>query len=417
MKSKFTEFVKQNRFFLIFFSIALIIHLFLPLNWADDAVFLKKTANTDMLTFLNGSARPLTDGLTYIFTQNQWLWRILNPCILTLLGWAILKTAPVQANQKSTAFVCVASIFPTMVMVDAGFVATTVNYLWPVTFGILNLLPFINAYHGRKTNKFLLLLLTPMLAYATNMQQMCAVLLAVFLLANIYFIFKKSFKPYVLLQLIITLCGTAASLLLNFTGDNSRMLRETNRYFPDFSLLNIFEKTELGFSSTFYCMTMETRFAFAGFFIFALFLAVTMFKRKKSIAVRAASLFPSVFSIIFGVYSLIPNFTLSFFEFFTGGMKHFRMEKAVYSFKIVPDIIFLIICIILIYCIWNLIESMGQKLFASSAFVLGLGSRMLMGFSPTVWASGYRTYCIMFIAFIYIALIIILQKKNESAYA
>lgn len=415
MKEKTRFFIKENQILLIFFGIALIVHLFLPLNWADDAVFLKKTENTDILAFLNGSARPFTDGLTYIFTRNQWLWRIFNPCILTVLCWAIPKTAPVQPSKKSIVFVCIAAVFPTMIMVDAGFVATTVNYLWPVAFGILNLLPLIDSYYGEKTNTALLLLLIPMLIYTTNMQQMCAVLLAIFLFANAYFIFKKNFKPYIFLQLIITLFGTAASLFLNFTGDNSRMFRETSRYFPDFAQLNLFEKAELGFSSTFYCMTMETRFAFAFFWAFSFFLSVIMFKRSRSTALKVFSVFPPAFATVFGVYSLIPDCNSTFFEFLTGGMKHFRMEKAFYSFEPVPDILFLIICIILICCIWNLIETNGQKVFAASAFLLGLGSRMLMGFSPTVWASGYRTYCIMFIAFIYIVLMIISNNKNKSA--
>lgn len=32
---------------------------------------------------------------------------------------------------------------------------------------------------------------------------------------------------------------------------------------------------------------------------------------------------------------------------------------------------------------------------------------MIMGFSPTVWASGYRTFCILFISMIITTLIII----------
>lgn len=408
MKEKIYTLINQYKIFIVFFIIALFIHMFLPLNWADDAIFMKKVANADILSFLNGSARPFTDGMTYILIKNQWLWRILNPFILSLLSFSIIKTAPVLSDKKCTVFVCASIIFPTMIMIDAGFVATTVNYLWAVTFGILNLLPLVNSYYGRKNNSFLLVLLVPLLIYSTNMQQMCAVLLAVFLFANVYFIFKKTFKPYIFLQFVITLLGTLSSLSLNFTGDNSRFAREAGRYFPDFDKLNIFEKTELGFSSTFYCMTMETRFAFAGFIIFASFLAVMCFKKKKSTLIKVLSCIPVVYSLVFGIASLFTENSIA------GGLKHFRMTKAFYSFEPIVDIIFVLILIILIYCIWNLIEDMGQKFYAESAFLLGLGSRMLMGFSPTVWASGYRTFCIMFISFIYIALIILNQNRKTQ---
>lgn len=409
MKEKLYTLTNQYKIYIVFFIIALFIHMFLPLSWADDAVFMKKVAEVDILSFLNGSARPFTDGMTYILIKNQWLWRILNPLILTFLSLSIIKTAPVMPDKKSIILVCASITFPTMIMVDAGFVATTVNYLWAVTFGILNLLPLVNSYYGRKNNTVILALLIPLLIYSTNMQQMCAVLLAVFLFSNVYFIFKKTFKPYIFLQFVITLLGALYSLSLNFTGDNSRFVRESGRYFPDFDKLNIFEKTELGFSSTFYCMTMETRFAFAGFIVFASFLAVMCFKKKKSILIKALSCVPVVYSLVFGVASLFTESSIA------GDLKHFRMTKAFYSFEPVVDIIFIIILVVLMFCIWNLLEDMGQKLFAESAFLLGLGSRMLMGFSPTVWASGYRTFCIMFISFIYIALIVLNQNKKTKS--
>lgn len=410
MKEKVYTFYEQYKTYIIFFVFALFIHMFLPLNWADDTVFMKKAANTDIISFLNGSARPFTDGMTYILIKNQWLWRILNPLILSLLSFSIIRTAPVLSDKKCINWVCVLIVFPTMIMVDAGFIATTVNYLWAVTFGILNLLPLVNSYHGRKNSVLFLILLIPLLVYSTNMQQMCAVLLAVFFFANLYFIFKKSFRPYIFLQFVITLLGALYSLSLNFTGDNSRFIRESGRYFPDFEQLNIFEKAELGFSSTFYCMTMEIRFAFAGFFLFALFLATTCFRKNKSVFTKLLSCVPVVCSLVFGIASLFTKNSIA------GDLKHFRMTKAFYSFEPVADIIFILIMIILMFCIWNLIENMEQKLFAECAFLLGLGSRMLMGFSPTVWASGYRTFCIMFITFIYIVLIIFNQNtiKNKT---
>lgn len=406
MKYKINDFITKNKFILIFFCVALLIHFFLPLNWSDDAVFLKKTADKDIFTFLNGSARPLTDGLTYIFSRNQLLWRILNPCVLSILLYGIGKTTSVDLKYKSTQIIVLTALFPTMVLVDAGFVATTLNYLWPVTFGILNLIPLINYINDKTTNKALLFALIPLLAYATNMQQMCAVLLAVFIISNLYFIFQKRFKPYLFFQLLITAAGTLSSLILNFTGDNSRIIRESERYFPAFSQLNIFEKTELGFSSTFFCMTMEMRQAFAGFFIFSVFLAFMVFKTQKNLFAKIISIFPALTSLVFSVVSIAPDVDAAAFEFLTGGMVHYRMNKAAYSFEIVPDIYFIIILLIIIYCVSILINDKSQKIAAISILMLGLGSRILMGFSPTVWASGYRTYCIMFITFIYLSLII-----------
>lgn len=104
----------------------------------------------------------------------------------------------------------------------------------------------------------------------------------------------------------------------------------------------------------------------------------------------------------------------SVLKFLTGGLSHYRLNKAAYSFEIVPVVIFIITAIIIIYNIYVLVENKYQKIIALSIFILGLGSRMIMGFSPTVWASGYRTFCIMFVSFIYIALIIFFAKNTAS---
>jgi len=415
MKDNILKFIKDNKVIISLFIILMAVHLFLPLNWADDAVFLKKAADKDILTFLNGSARPFTDGFTYVFSRNQWLWRILNPLVLTACIWSVHKTAPLKTKNNKTLIMCSAVLFPTFILVDAGFIATTVNYLWPVTFGILNLIPSVNSLCGKKTNKLFLLSLIPLLVYATNMQQLCAVLLAIFMTVIFYLFFKKKkIIPFIFMQFLITVAGTFFSLYVNFTGDNSRISRETGRYFPDFGELNFVEKFDLGFSSTFYCMTMEIRQAFAGFIIFAILLAVFMFKTNKNAIQKAISLIPAVFSLVFGIVSLIPDSDSVLFGFLTNEMYHPRLEKAVYSFNLIPDILFAFVCIISMYSIWVLIDNIKYKIISEFIFLLGLGSRILMGFSPTVWASGYRTFCIFFISFIYISLIIIDQSKTNS---
>ena len=192
------------------------------------------------------------------------------------------------------------------------------------------------------------------------------------------------------------------------------MFRETNRYFPEFGELNFFEKFELGFSSTFFSMTMETRQAFAGFMIFAILLTIITFKANKNNFTKILSLIPAIFSAVFGIISLIPNLNSDLINILTNEMYHPRLEKATYSFNTVPDILFLILCAVIMYNIWILINDIKYRILSEFIFLLGLGSRILMGFSPTVWASGYRTYCIFFITLIYISLILIDQTKISN---
>ncbi len=405
MKNKFIE---QNKLVVFFFLLFFVVTLFLPLNWADDAVFLQKTADKTLHEFLSGSARPFTDGLTYVFARNQWLWRILNPVVLVLCIWAVSETLPEKPKKGESIFISFSIAFATMAFVDAGFIATTLNYLWPITFGIISLIPLKKLFFAEESSILFKVISIPLLVYATNMQQMCAVLFVVFLCTNIYLAVKKQFKLFYFIQLLITFAGMSLSLLLNFTGDNSRIIRETNRYFPNFAELNIFEKAELGFSSTFFCYTMETRLTFFAFLAFTIFLAVSVFKKKSKLNQKIISLYPPIFTFVCGVLSLFDN---PVYDFFSDGMVNFGIGKGEYSFKVIPFIFFLLIFLSLIYTVLSLVKENSLKLYAIIAFLLGLGSRMIMGFSPTVWASGYRTFSIMLVSFVYIIFIVNKSKK------
>lgn len=50
--------------FIVSFGILFLVHLFLPLGWSDDGVFLVKTSGVALSEFLVGSARPMTDAMT-----------------------------------------------------------------------------------------------------------------------------------------------------------------------------------------------------------------------------------------------------------------------------------------------------------------------------------------------------------------
>lgn len=403
--------MKKYRFYIVFFFAALVVHFFLPLNWSDDAVFYEKAASTSLDDFLLTSARPLTDAATWVFAKVNLAWRIANPLVLTVLLAVAEEILPIRKSKVSKA-VCLLAVFPSMVLVDAGFIATTVNYLWPITFGLLCLFPIRNKLLKVKTPLWFKIALVPLLAYACNMQQMCAVLLGVLLCTNIYlWAVRKEFDWYSALQTLAVGAMAVYSYSLNVFSDNSRMLRETARYFPNFGKLNILEKAELGFSSTFYCMTMELRLAFVGFVIFALFLAVCGLRLNKKPALKAASVFPLFFSLGFGTLSLVKP---EWVKAVCGGMVNGGVGKADYVFSPVSDLLFLLVLLCLVVSVVSLLKTKTSRIVSALILSAGFGSRILMGFSPTVWASGYRTFAILFVSFILVALLIINENSGLS---
>lgn len=399
--------------FLILFCSLLVVHLFLPLNWSDDAVFAVKAAEMGLREFLSGSARPLTDALTYVFNRHPLLWRLLNPVVLT--GLAVILSLLLSGihQLRQNILICCTVWYPMLVLADAGFIATTVNYLWPITCGCLCLLPLRQLCRQERFCWGWLPLLLPLLAYAVNMQQMGVVLAAAFLLAGLWLAGQRRFPVYPILMLLLTAVGLLYSYSLNMFGGNNRMLRETARYFPTFSQLNVLEKVELGFSSTFYCLTMYVHLVWPAFLLFAFFLMQSVFRHHQGTASRLAAAFPFGFSLVFGLLSLLPERMTPFLSFVTGGLQNYGVGKASYAPAPMADFLFLLVCGCVLYSLWLLL---GRERFwgAFFALALGLGSRLLMGFSPTVWASGFRTFAILLLAFLVTAVMALRSDQGEQ---
>lgn len=406
---------KQYLPFLVLALAALLAHFLFPLNWSDDAIFAQKAADAGLLQFLNGSARPLTDGLTYIFARWPLLWRFCNPIMLTMLARILSKLFPWKNPRQANAILCCTVAYPALVLADAGFIATTVNYLWPVTCGLLCLFPLRNACIGRRTPWYIQVLLLPPLLYAGNMQQMCVLLLVVLLGGCIYLLIHKHRPLYIMLQLALCVVGVLCSYYLNLLGENARMLRETQRYFPAFAKLNLLERLELGFSSTFYCMTMELRLAWVAFLAFTLLLAAAVWRRSKQKHARLFGLVPLAFTGICGGLSLVSTQLGPVWDFLSGGLRHYRTGQASYTPAIVPDIFFLLVCLCVLYGLCVIFKQKWDVISAVAILILGLGTRVMMGFSPTVWASGYRTFFILILALIIVAIqIVAVGWKREE---
>ena len=403
---------EDKKQFLILYLAALIIHLFLPLNWGDDSVFNTEAAMS-ISEFLEGSSRLLTDSMTYIFCRWHILWRLFNPLILTLLVKASSELIPTKNKQLTVKLLSILLIYPTMIIVDAGFIATTVNYLWPITFAVINMLIFQKLYSGQRFRPIYLAGI-PLLFYALNMEMMSAVLTFAFLLGCTLMIYNKKIRLLPFVQLFISIGGLLVAYIGNINGDNSRMVREIGRYFPCYGELNVFNKLELGFSSTFYCMTMKLSFASVAFILFTAFLMITVFRSGKNIALRIFASLPCIFAVIFSVISVTPLNDSPFVTFFTGGMQNYKMNKAVYSFEPVPDLLFMIIAVCVLVTVAFLLRNKIEVLKAYLILAVGLGTRLIMGFSPTVWASGYRTFAVFIITMIIVTVMITDKHYNTN---
>ena len=88
--------------------------------------------------------------------------------------------------------------------------------------------------------------------------------------------------------------------------------------------------------------------------------------------------------------------------------------KADYVFSPVSDLLFLLVFVCIVLSVVSLLKTKTSRTISALILAAGFGSRILMGFSPTVWASGYRTFAVLFVAFILIALLILNENSGLS---
>ncbi len=403
------------RFLVWFYAIVFLVHLFLPMNWSDDKIFFSVAKQTPLSVFLSTSARPIIDTATYLFARVPFLWRCLNPLMLFLSARLLIRYIGLEGRFHLQKCICICTVLLSMTLVDAGFMATTLNYLWPTTFALISFLPLWKYINGSAVRLYEILPTLPCILYAANMQQMAVVMTVVFLVAFLWFLFLK--KPHFSLglQWLFSCFSLGYSYYLNTAGENSRMLMETANYFPAFSSLNLLQKAELGFSSTLFCMIAEFRFAFAFAFLFLALLCILKWKTSTNRFGRVMGCIPLAFSLICPFFLLFAeNTALS--DFIFCGFRHFRSKQATYIFAPMADLLFLLLTLCICYNIFTLLSSKKERLVAFALLTLGFGTRLMMGFSPTVWASGYRTFYLFFLSLLIVA-ILILKRSPFSPFA
>lgn len=303
----------------------------------------------------------------------------------------------------------VLALYPVMVLVDAGFMATTLNYLWPLTFGLAAIYISLKDIYIEKNKWLDWTLCLFALIYSANTEQM-AVILLMFYSAMIFI--SRIKKPMVFLEWLICVSGILYDFYANFFKDNPRFARETSRYFETFTNLNPVQKFELGFSSTFLCLSMKICVISIPFVIFLAFLVYVTFKKYNTWSKRLPSAFLLTITLTASLLSIFPNCTI--YKFISGGYINYKMNMAIYSFSPMPDIIFLTILILLLISIWFVIDDFEKRKNAFFILFCGIISRIMMGFSPTVWASGYRTFTIFLVSLVFIAIMIV--NENSSIF-
>lgn len=338
------------------------------------------------------SSRIIIEIFTLIGVKNPMVWKLLNSIMMAIAALLPMYLIKKGNEVKSTDLILSAALFFTFPMSffsETGWVATTTNYLWVFSLGIVSIYPLIR--YTRKEKELRWLTFTGIITtlYAANQEQMALILLTfTLILVLINWFNQQSIKPF-----IVPVIVNIATLIFVLTakGNDIRYQHELKNWFPDFEQLSFFKKVELGYSSTLRHLYFDTQLTIITFVSVIFILTISSFIYRKRLSfVGLFGLIPFPVSILFSLNSYfngrkVMNILNQFNQY--GTTIQLNDPKSW-----IPDLILTILLFSTLLSVIYLLDYKANTywplLFMSAAVV----SRLIMGFSPTVWASATRTY-------------------------
>lgn len=422
IKKTWTNICRREDFPLIVLALAwFVLHLLMPCSNDDNVlrqgyIGLSLKEHWDLIVndYFHWSSRVIVNAaIHFLLGWNLLIWKVLD----SLLVFGILKALSValktKGNQNENAVL--ASLFlmmPLAYIGESGWLVCSVTYLWPIALGTLSFVTVYKTANGIHVKFWEYLLCALALLFAANQEQMSAMLLTVNGLVFLYFLFKKRMRVIYVLHCILS----AGSLLFVMTapGNTARAGVEEGIRFPDWNMLGLFDKIDLGYSTT-----MQKLLTGAGSVLvplLAVFVFVAVWKKYEDRLYRAIAAVPLGYFLIFGLFR---NQFAAVFEYLPVAMQGvgrygsinagnvFRMDGMVEIF------LYSLVGLCLLLCVYLLTEDALKGIAFMLAILAAVAVRMVLAFSPTVFASGARTYLVTYYVFMLTAALMYKETAKQ----
>ena len=198
MKKILEDNKKEIILYTFLFLIMLIKHIFAKTGTGDDAWFLNYSQlgikNFTILRMETWTSRNIIEAFLILFVKNgKWLWTIVDSLMFVLIAYDIYK---IVSSKKHNYYmlgciILIISFFPFRMLNQAGWYATTINYIWPLALGLYVLSFIPRTYQGERLSIFQKVAVILSTLFSSNQEQMCLLIIGFFGLYLIYMFIKK----------------------------------------------------------------------------------------------------------------------------------------------------------------------------------------------------------------------------------
>ncbi|HEM5998344.1 TPA: hypothetical protein U2B30_001783 [Streptococcus suis] len=371
-------------------------------TWFADAA---RQINFDYIGFAidrynNWSSRLLIESSTMFFSIHQKLFgTVLLLSTFTFL--LVSRKLFIKSQSEITTFslpIVMFLIFPSFLFTSAGLVATVTNYYFPMVTLV------IAWYFVSKKQLGYLIFALPFWLHTVMQEQFAVFGFFLFLYLTIQnYISNRKIQINYFSLYIISILGIVSAALS--PGSAIRSKTEIQNWYPNFEQVSIVNKVFLGFVDTNRGILLGDAMVFL-YIILLIMVGINALKKNIYPFLISLGLF---LLLTFHKLQLMTN--LRVFSEIAGEVNEMSMD-----IKTVSILFFMTtILLTLAYLIWNSFKTLGEKVFPLMLLIIGYISRMLVSFSPTIYASLERTYIpLVFSGFIVTILLLIEIEKLWS---
>ena len=380
---------------------AVLWHAVLSTNVGDDMVYFKTLldGNSSLGEILahryeTWSSRMVIEAVLIPLVHCPLLWKILDIVIFTSLP--VLLGGLLGVTGCGRWFVTgLVLLYPFADLASAGWIATTTNYLWPL-WGVLVIGMVLKQLRcGRKVPVWEATAALLACAYAGSQEQAAVLLLLLLGMEVLHYISEKRMKQ----PLLYALCGIdiiSLVYILSCPGNAIRSAQEMAGRMPEFADFTFAEKLYMGLANVERIFIAELDPVYC---VVAAVLVLLVYRKTGDYRKTLLAGIPAL--LLFG-QAVVRVSHPSLKKVFV------RPEQTTHwdwhALVTYMPLVFLVLSVFgILYALWQLADG-AWKHYLWTAFLLagGFATGVVMGFSPTIYASADRPYLYLYFVLIYV---------------
>ena len=328
------------------------------------------------------------------------VWRVLDCLVYVLIAVCLQKIFNPKKERKTDWLITgIVLTFPLFAMGTAGWAATSCQYSWCLLAALVPTVVLVKKLRGEKVTLAMQILSILPLLYTWNSEQLMGVMALALPIVAIYNFAVKKQKPdwHIIAMWVITLVGIGIFALC--PGNVERTAVEISAHFPGYAELSLVQKIEMGME-----YTGRTLLNYPTVFLMTVVLLtiLTYTAKKQSTFAKMVASFLIVMTLGFTVFrDLLVPFTDKF-QFFWSNFLMRDVLGASVNFSPTLFLLLLAMGVAVIYLIW--VNFKEERFWLVLVVLLGVGSQMIMSFSPSIYVSGSRTGMLMLFSFMILSL-------------